>query len=197
MAHSSGSPEDQWTILLDSSDRTTNSKRYRKYLNCLREKDPLQLEGDWRAFNRQFTACSVLKDKTLRKLMREVHCHNVVDLSYRQFDLRSVTMALAVLHLRHLGEHSLAFLTELFNLSAAKVDIPAIWKNSVYIPILKAWKAREEGRILPPYLAALPDSEDPGVVPPPDHRRGPGYSSPPARLQTESFYHLGPALYFC
>ena len=39
----------------------------------------------------------------------------------------------------------LAFLTELFILSVAGVDIPAIWKNSIIIPILKARKLREQG----------------------------------------------------
>ena len=43
------------------------------------------------------------------------------------------------LPLSHLKEHSLAFLLELFNLSVAGVDIPAIW-------ILKAGKPREHGR---------------------------------------------------
>ena len=38
---------------------------------------------------------------------------------------------LAVLHLRHLGEHGLAFVTELFNLSVARVGFLEIWKNSV------------------------------------------------------------------
>ena len=50
---------------------------------------------------------------------------------------------LTMLHLRHLGPHGLAFLTELFNLSVAGINIPAIWNNSVLIPILKAGKPRE------------------------------------------------------
>ena len=41
-------------------------------------------------------------------------------------------------------ENGIAFLTELFNLSIAGYDIPAIWKNSVIIPILKAGKPQEQ-----------------------------------------------------
>ena len=43
-------------------------------------------------------------------------------------------------------KNGIAFLTELFNLSITGIDIPAIWKNSVFIPILKAGKLWEQGR---------------------------------------------------
>ena len=83
-----------------------------------------------------------------------------MDPSYRPFDERGVAAAilkagwstaqgpdgLTVLHLRHLGAQDLAFLTELFNLSVSGIDIPAIWKNSIIIPILKAGKPQEQGR---------------------------------------------------
>ena len=82
-----------------------------------------------------------------------------MDPSYRPFDERGVAAAirkagsstaqtpdgLTVLHLSHLGKHGLAFLMELFNLSVARVDILAIWNNSVIISILKAGKPREQG----------------------------------------------------
>ena len=63
---------------------------------------------------------------------------------------------LTVLPIRRLGDHGLAFLTELLNLSVAGVEIPAIWKNSIIIKILKAGRA-------------LPGSEDIGAAPPPVH----------------------------
>ena len=92
--------------------------------------------------------------------MRDLHNHHRADLSNRPFYERGVAAAirkagsstaqepdgLTVLHLRHLGEHGLAFLTELFNLSVAGDYIPAIWKNSVIIPILKARKSRNQVR---------------------------------------------------
>ena len=102
-----------------------------------------------------------------------------------------------VLHLRHLGEHGLTFLMEFFNISAAGVDIPAIWKNSIIIPILKARKPRDQGRSYHPHLSALLGSKDTGVAPPPVHRGATGYSPFPARLQTEALHRLGPAPYFC
>ena len=81
--------------------------------------------------------------------MRDLHRHHSVDPPYRPFDERGFAAAIrkagssTVLHLRHLGEHGLGFLTELFNLSVAEVDTPAIWKNSVIIPILKAGKPQK------------------------------------------------------
>ena len=113
-----------------------------------------------RAFNRQFAVRSVPQDRTLRRLMREIHRNHPVDLSYSPFDERGVAAAirkegsstaqgpggLTMLHFYHLWEHVLAFLTEHFNLSVAGVDIPAIRKNTVIIFILKAGKPREQGR---------------------------------------------------
>ena len=106
------------------------------------------------AFNKQFTACSAQQDRALRRPMRG---HHLVDSSGRPFDERGVTAVIlkadsSTAHgpdgltvLYHIGEHGLAFLTELFNLLVAEVDITANWKNSVLIPILKAGKPRDQG----------------------------------------------------
>ena len=83
--------------------------------------------------------------------LRDLHSHYRGDPSYRPFNkrLREASQqpllehqrwSITMLHLRHQGPHGLAFLTELFNLSVAGINIPAIWKNSVIIPILKAGK---------------------------------------------------------
>ena len=110
-----------------------------------------------RAFNMQFIASSAQQDRAIRRFMRNIHYHHRVDPSHRPFDERGVAAVimkagsstaqgpdgLTMLHLRHLGPHGLAFLTELFNLSVAGINIQAIWKTSVIIPILKARKPRE------------------------------------------------------
>ena len=44
------------------------------------------------------------------------------------------------LHLKHLGDHGVAFLTSIFNLSLATGLVPDIWKQSVIIPLLKPGK---------------------------------------------------------
>ena len=51
------------------------------------------------AFNRQFTACSVPQDRTIRVLLRVLHHHHCVDPSYRQFDVKGVAVAMGALPL--------------------------------------------------------------------------------------------------
>ena len=107
--------------------------------------------------------------QNFRRLVRNVHRHPLVGQSFRPFDKRGVAAAirkmgsstglgsdgLTMVHLHHLGEHGLAFLTELFNLSLAAVDILAIQKNSVTIPILKAGKPCDQGRSYRPISFCL------------------------------------------
>ena len=85
----------------------------------------------------------------LARLMRDIYRHHRMDLTCRLFNEKSMMATaqrpdgLTVLHL--LGEYGLVFLTELFNLAVARVDIPVIRKNSVIIPILKAGKPLDQG----------------------------------------------------
>ena len=123
-----------------------------KCFNCFRWKNQLQPEGDrMRAFNRQFTACSVQQDRAIRRLLSNLHRHPRVDPSYRPFDVRGVAVTirktssstaqgpdgLTMIHLHHLGPHGLAFLVELFNLSVAGINIPVIWGARTYNAIVR------------------------------------------------------------
>ena len=40
-------------------------------------------------------------------------------------------------HLKHLGPNGIKYLTDIFNLSINTSNIPAIWKSSTIIPLLK------------------------------------------------------------
>ena len=175
--------QDQWKSLLESSDRATNPKRYWSLLHKLggkRSNPPsnisIAFDGKTysspkaiaRAFNRQVTACSAQQDQAIRRLMRNLQHHHRVVPSYRPFDERGFAAAirksgtstaqgpdgLTMLHLRQLGPHGLAFLTELFNLSIAGINIPVIWKNSVII--LKSGKPREQIRSYRPISLLCP-----------------------------------------
>ena len=109
-----------------------------------------------RAFDRQFIACSAQQDRAIRRLTTKLDHHHRVDPSYRPFDEGGVAAAirkvgssttqgpdrLTMLHLCHLGPHGLAFLAELFNLSVAGINFPAIWKKSV---IIRSWR---QGRLV-------------------------------------------------
>ena len=169
--------------MLESSDRATNPNRYWSLLRKLggkRSNPPpnisIAFDGkthsslkaiSW-AFNRQFTACSAQQDRAIRRLLRNLHRQHQVDPSYTA-NTKWIPLTAAIrkagsstaqepdgftmLHLRHLGAHGLAFMTNLFNLSVAEIDIPAIWKRA--------------GPLLPPHLTALPSSEDTRAAHPP------------------------------
>ena len=149
------------------------------------------------AFNRQFTACSAQQNQALKRLMRDLHNHHRADLSNRPFYERGVAAAirkagsstaqepdgLTVLHLRHLGEHGLAFLTELLH--------PGHWEELRHNPDFEGKEVTKPSSLLPLHLTPLPGSENIGAAPPPIHRGGNGYTLLPARFQTEALHRLG------
>jgi hypothetical protein len=52
---------------------------------------------------------------------------------------------LCSLHLKHLGQSGIAFLTDIFNLSVKDSVIPAIWKKALVLPVLKPGKPVDQG----------------------------------------------------
>jgi hypothetical protein len=52
---------------------------------------------------------------------------------------------LTSIHLKHLGPQGVKFLTNLFNLSVGKADLPAIWKAAMIVPVLKPGKPANAG----------------------------------------------------
>ena len=167
--------QDQWQSYLDSCDRSTNPSRYWSFMRKLAGKrSPLppnititiggkECSGPKtiaRAFTKQFTTTvEHQQDPLMRRLTRKIHDHHPLDRDFRPFSVRDVEGAirkagsstargpdgLSTVHLKHLGALGLAYLTELYNLSVAGADLPAIWKNSTIIPILKPGKPRNAG----------------------------------------------------
>ena len=104
-----------------------------------------------------------------------------------------------VLHLRHLGEHDLAFLSEIFNLSVAGVFIPAIWKNSVMTHILD-FDGREvtrQGSLLSPHPTALLGNEDILVVSVCHTSLRHWVHAPPSTASNQGMPPPRPAPHFC
>jgi hypothetical protein len=77
---------------------------------------------------------------------------------------------LTAVHLKHLGQRVLAYLTDLFNFSVNNADIPVIWKLAVIVPILKPGKPAEQGlsyrpiSLLSPVVKILEQLIKPDVV---------------------------------
>ena len=104
------------TSIFSVQDRRQEVESPTKHLNRLREKNHSSSKAIAQAYNKQFAACTAQHDRALRMLMRGPPLCG-----------------------------PLVLLTELFNLLVAGVDITAIFKNSVIIPIMKARKPRDEG----------------------------------------------------
>ena len=58
-----------------------------------------------------------------------------------------------------MGPLALSYLTGLFNLSVAKAELPAIWKQALVIPILKPGKTLTEGPSYRPISLLCPASK--------------------------------------
>ena len=66
---------------------------------------------------------------------------------------------LCILHHKHMGDKALDYLTTLFNLSLAKAEMPAIWKRSIVLPVLKPGKPATEGPSYRPISLLCPASK--------------------------------------
>ena len=63
---------------------------------------------------------------------------------------------ISTLHLKHLGTAGLNYLTDLFNISVTTSTIPAIWKCSTIIPLLKPKKPAEDSSSYRPVSLLCP-----------------------------------------
>ena len=63
---------------------------------------------------------------------------------------------ISTLHLKHLGDSGITYLTTIFNLSLKHSALPAIWKTSVIIPLLKPKKPADESTSYRPVSLLCP-----------------------------------------
>ena len=63
---------------------------------------------------------------------------------------------ISTLHLKHLGENGIKYLTQIFNISTSTSTIPEIWKTSAIIPLLKPKKPAEESTSYRPVSLLCP-----------------------------------------
>ena len=125
-------------------------------------------------FNKQYTNLRKhSSDKETRKVNHEIRNNHPLDHSYKPFTLEDTSEAikraksstalgpdgLSAVHLKHLGPIALGYLTDLFNISVANADIPAIWKNALVLPILKPGKPPGFGPSYRPISLLCPASK--------------------------------------
>jgi len=122
-------------------------------------------------FCKQFTSLTHHKsNKATRKFHCKLRKSHPLDPSFSPFNLHLVQQAiskssnssaigpdnLTIHHLKHLGPIGLSYLTQLLNLSVSSSNIPAIWKFSTIIPLLKPGKPPESSSSYRPISLLCP-----------------------------------------
>ena len=160
----------KWQDTLSSSDPKTNPSKFWSLLKTLSGKrnnpppnQPISFgpktftssKDISNSFIKQFTSISRHQtNPSCRKIFRNLCKKHPLDRSFIPFTPALVQKAikdssnssaigpdnLNILHLKNLGPNGISYLTSLFNLSIQSSDIPAIWKTSKIIPLLKPGK---------------------------------------------------------
>ena len=123
------------------------------------------------AFNRQFTSIVPhSSDPQARLIKRQLVRTHPLDPTSSPFHPDAVAKAirnsgnsravgpdgLTIHQLKHLGPTGIIFLTDLFNHSYNRADIPAIWKTATIIPLLKPAKPADQGSSYRPISILCP-----------------------------------------
>ena len=180
---------DKWRDFIESLDRKKNSKNYWRVMKNLSGKrsfvppnQPIKFNGRFytkhgaiaRRFNTQYT--NVRKhssSKDSRKIKRKIQEQHQLDPNFRPFSAEDTAEAiksaknstalgpddLSTVHFKHMGPLAIGFLTSLFNLSVSNADLPAIWKRSIVLPVLKPNKSADEGVSYRPISLLCPASK--------------------------------------
>ena len=179
----------KWQDFVETLDRRSNPRRYWQLLRNLSGAKSSVPPNQFirfgnklcskpaaiaKKFNHQYTNIRKHSSSKLSRLInRNLRDEHPIDHSFRPFTLEDTAAAikrsknssalgpdgLAPLHLKHLGPAALSYLTELFNLSVADNNIPAIWKNAVVLPVLKPGKSPSEGVSYRPISLLCPSSK--------------------------------------
>ncbi|MCP4061384.1 MAG: hypothetical protein GY738_29760 [Pseudoalteromonas sp.] len=160
----------KWQDILSKSDHRTNPSKFWSLLKSLSGKNnsppsnqPISFNNKVhtshlhiaQSFTKQFTSVSRHTSNPIsRKIIRKLRRHNLLNRNFQPFTPALVLEAikqssnssalgpdhLNILHLKNLGPNGISFLTKLFNLSISSANIPAIWKLSKIITLLKPGK---------------------------------------------------------
>ena len=183
------SSREKWCGFVESLDRRSNPKRYWQVLRNLSGKrtftppnQPIKFKGRIytkhgaiaKRFNTQYTNIRRHSScKSTRVIQRKLHNIHKLNDNFRPFTSEDTADAikssknstalgpddLSTVHFKHMGPLAVAFLTELFNLSVAKANLPSIWKRAIVLPVLKPGKTADEGVSYRPISLLCPASK--------------------------------------
>ena len=176
--------EDKWREKVGELDRRQNSSKLFKLIKALNGGNPrasnnqaIRFKGKYlsnpssisNAFNKQFSSVTNHKSsksaRTTTKILKKKSLENATTFTPEQtkaaIKKSKPSKALgpdkiSTLHLKHLGPHGIEYLTKIFNLSITTSTIPAIWKSSIVVPLLKPNKPAEESTSFRPVSLLCP-----------------------------------------
>ena len=158
--------KDKWRAYVEDVDRKKDPSQLFKLIKFLNgdknnktSNEAIKFKGKFishpkkmaNAFNKQYSSTIQHRSsKTARKIKKNIR-KNKLDADEQEFSDQQTTDAIkkarpskalgpdkiSTLHLKHLGPLGVRYLTDLFNISAKTSQIPAIWKTSTIIPLLK------------------------------------------------------------
>ena len=188
LAAISQSSREKWMEAVKEADRKANPNCFWRLLRGLSGKrvrqhpnQPIKFHNKTytkrgpiaNQFCKQYVNGSMFRpSRNSRNVYRQLKS-NALDSSYTPFTFESTLEAvkacrnspaigpngLATLHIKHIGEKGLRFLTRLFNLSVRDASIPTIWKSATIIPVPKPGKSLDEGLSYRPISLLCPEAK--------------------------------------
>lgn len=172
----------KWKKTVEEIDRNCSSKLFKLIKRLTgnqtkQDNQPIKFKGKYYScpskiadqFNKQYSSVIHHKSsKETRKITKNVRKNNLNDQSYltanqtKEAIKRSKNSKamgpdrISNLHLKHLGEKGILYLTGIFNLSLSSCQIPSIWKCSTIIPLLKPSKDPSESKSYRPVSLLCP-----------------------------------------
>ena len=162
---------DKWRCTVEDLNRKTDSSKLFKLIKHLNggpkanSNQAIKFQGKYHSnpkhianhFNKQYTSVvRHISSKSNRHVTRNLKKNSLKDpptftaektkeaIKKAKASKAQGPDELATVHLKHIGPKGLQFLTDLFNLSVATSTIPAIWKSSIVVPLLKPQKPADD-----------------------------------------------------
>ena len=171
----------KWRDTMNDISKSCSTKLFKLIKNLNKTKDKpnlaIKFKGKYISnpskisnyFNKQYSSVirhSSTKDK--RKITKDIRKNELNDAP--QFNPAETAEAIKKcksskakgpdnitnLHLKHIGPHGIKFLTDIFNLSVKYSVMPAIWKSSTIIPLLKPGKDPADSKSYRPVSLLCP-----------------------------------------
>ena len=173
---------EKWKQEVEKVERSCSAKLFKllKRINGKSQEtgnQPIKFKGKYisnpskiaKQFNKQYSSVVHHKSsKESRKITKNVRKNNLDDHPVHTAEQTKEAIKksksskalgpdkISNLHLKHLGPNGISYLTKIFNHSSSTCQIPAIWKSSIIIPLLKPGKDPDDSKSYRPVSLLCP-----------------------------------------